>query len=350
MIDFPHLSLYSFHRPDQPRSNSPTGRVFPVAVYEVRNLTKIYRQGAAPANDDLSFDIEQGEIFGLLGPNGAGKTTLVRQLVGLVKPTRGSIRLFGHDIVRSAAAVPRCVAYLAQRPLAVAEVYVSDAIALTGRIRGLGRREAAARARELMGLFGLEPVARRPIMRLSGGQQRLVTLALALIGDLPVLILDEPTNELDPEHRRLVWDLLLERNRRHGTTVVLVTHNVLEAERVIQRVGIINHGRIMALGRVGELKARVDQRVRLELRFSAERGEVPPAARVGETAGGQVLELARGHYAVLVDRAELQAAVARVLDAFGPGRLEDFRIQTPTLEDVYLQLGGGTGLAQQRSA
>src|SRR5690606_38950341 len=123
------------------------------------------------------------------------------------------------------------------------------------------------------------------------GQQRLVTLALALIGDRPVLILDEPTNELDPQHRRLVWDLLLERNRTLGTTVILVTHNVLEAERVIQRVGIINHGRIMALGRVGELKARVDQRVRLELRFVEERGGVPPADEVEATAGGQLLEL-----------------------------------------------------------
>jgi len=321
-----------------------------VPVYEVRSLTKTYGQRQDPANDDLTFDIEPGEIFGLLGPNGAGKTTLVRQLVGLIKPTHGAIHLFGHDIVRSAAVVPRYVAYLAQKPLAVAEVYVRDAIALTGQIRGLDRREAAARARELIGLFGLESVARRPIMRLSGGQQRLVTLALALIGDRPVLILDEPTNELDPEHRRLVWDLLLERNRTLGTTVILVTHNVLEAERVIQRVGIINHGRIMALGHVGELKARVDQRVRLELRFVEEQGAIPPADQIKAAAGGEVLELARGHYAVLVDRPDLQAAVARVLDTFGPGRLDDFRIQTPTLEDVYLQLGGGTGLAHQRSA
>lgn len=343
---------------------TPWGRVVE-AVYEVEDLTKEYRQGRVTANRDLSFEIYRGEIFGLLGPNGAGKTTLVRQLVGLLKPTRGRICLFGEDITAAGGStIPHYVAYLAQKPLALAEVFVEHAVVLTGHIRGLSRDEALRQGRQIIGRLGLEGVVRKPIRQLSGGQQRLVTLALALIGELPVLILDEPTNELDPENRRVIWDLLLERNRRFGTTIILVTHNVLEAERVIQRVGIINQGRIMALGTVGELKARVDQRVRLELLFAgngpAPQQDVEPPGqdmkrddrRVDLVAltGGEVLELGRNHYVALVDRHRLQPVIAAVLDRFGLAGLDDFRILTPSLEDVYLQLGGGKDLVGRQSA
>lgn len=317
-------------------------------VYEVRDLTKTYKQGEVRANDELRFDIHQGEIFGLLGPNGAGKTTLVRQLVGLLRPTSGTIRLFGEDVTRSAGAIPYRVSYLAQRAGVLENVPAEVAVALTGHTRGLSRPESDRQARDLLDLFGLGEVRRKPIRYLSGGQQRLVALAIALIGDLPVLVLDEPTNELDPENRRFIWDLLLERNRVAGTTIILVTHNVLEAERVIRRVGIINHGRIMALGTVGELKARVDRRVRVELRLR-ENGAEAPAPQVS-LDGWETIALGRGHYALLVPAERLHDVIGHVLAKVGLHRLDDFRILTPTLEDVYLQLGGGKDLDEQESA
>lgn len=304
------------------------------AVYEVRHLTKTYREGRVVANRDLSFDIHRGEVFGLLGPNGAGKSTLVGQLVGLIRPSAGTIRLFGVDVTRSAEQVPRYVSYLAQRPGALASVPAEEAVALTGYLRGLTRHEAARQARRWIEAFGLQAAARQRVRHLSGGQQRLVALAAALVGDLPVLVLDEPTNELDPERRRQVWDVLLELNRRRGTTVVLVTHNVLEAERVLQRVGIIHHGRLVALDRVAALKARVDRRLRVEFRLR----EGEPDALPPPPPGTDRVTLGPGHLALLVPRERLQEALAHLVAEVGLHRLEDFRVQEPTLEDVYLQL------------
>lgn len=319
--------------------------------YRVRHLHKTYRRGQIVALEDLSFDIEQGEIFGLLGPNGAGKTTLVRLLVGLLAPSSGTIHLLGEDMGRAAHRVPHLVSYFAQRPGALSSVPAHLAVALTGHMRGLTRHEADRQASALLGEFHLDRKASRPVGKLSGGEQRLVALAAALIGDLPALVLDEPTNELDPEHRRRVWDLLLERNRRMGTTIILVTHNVLEAERVIRRVGILHRGRILALGTTGELKARVDRRVRVEVKVGER------ATQEGLQAWQQRLalpehpwmELGRGHYAVLLPAEQVQGVIARMLAEPGLREIDDFRILTPTLEDVYLQLGGGASLAEPPS-
>ena len=314
-------------------------------VYEVSNLRKEYKQCSVIANDNLSFDIYPGEIFGLLGPNGAGKTTLVRQLVGLLKPTSGAIRLFGSDIVASAATVPEKVAYIAQKPFILNDVPVETAVMITGHIRGLIRQDARQEARRLLGLLQLEGSRRQIIKRLSGGQQRLLSLALVLIGNLPVLVLDEPTNDLDPENRRLVWDILLEKNRA-GTTIILVTHNVLEAEKVIQRVGIINQGKIMALGDVGGLKARVDQRMRLELLLyrNGESTNNITLQFLETITGGEVLQQGSNHYIVLVERHRLEEVIGLVISTVGMDNLNDFRILTPSLEDVYMQLGGGKDL------
>lgn len=311
-------------------------------AYRIRGLVKRYRNGVL-ANDGLTFDIEAGEIFGLLGPNGAGKTTLVKQLTGLLPPTSGSIRLFDIDVVAHREAVTHHVSYIPQRAGALADLTPREALALTGRLRGMGRREAAVQAGELIEEFRLDAFARRPLGKLSGGEQRLAAFGMALMNHPPVLVLDEPTNDLDPAHRHQVWEKLRRLNRERGTTVVLVTHNVMEAEKVLARVGIINQGRITALGSVGELKARVDRRVRLELRTSSAEAE----GRLAEFPGAEVHPLGRGHWLLLVDRGEARAAIDRVMGDLGLESLDDFRILTPTLEDVYLQLGGGERLAAE---
>lgn len=314
-------------------------------VYRVRNLTRTYKQGQVLANDDLSFDIAEGEVFGLLGPNGAGKTTLVKQLSGLLRPTSGELSLFGHDLAAGAAVVPTYVSYLAQKPLALFSMRVWEAITVTGHLRGLTWAEARRQAGDLMEELGISDLARRIIRKLSGGQQRLVGFATALVGRRPVYIFDEPTNELDPEHRRLVWEKLLALNRE-GATLIIVTHNVLEAERVLGRVGIINHGRIMALGTVGELKSRVDQRIRLELLFkpgtAAQRQQ---ALLSGLTA--EVTPIGANQWQAFVPRDQLAQGVGRVLAEVDMDVLDDFRLISPSLEDVYIQLGGGERLVAE---
>lgn len=305
-------------------------------VYVVRDLVKTYKAGKVRANDGLSFDIAPGEIFGLLGPNGAGKTTLVGQLTGLLRPDSGTLLLFDHDISRDSRLTTEAVAVLNQAPLPLGDLSVEEVLAVTGHLRGLSRRDARASAVAWMERLGIGDLRDKRLGKLSGGQWRLASLATVLIGDRPVLVLDEPTNELDPTNRRMIWDLLLELNRLEGRTIILVTHNVLEAERVIQRVGIINHGRIIALGTLGELKARVDRRVHLELVLSSSRNDL---VSVIQTLG-EAMQVTERHWVILAPREQVQDTLGRVVQDIGLDSLDDFRILTPSLEDVYLQLAG----------
>lgn len=308
----------------------------PPCVYEVRDLVKTYKSGKVRANDGLSFEIHEGEIFGLLGPNGAGKSTLVGQLTGLLRPDSGTLRLYGHDISRDSMLATEIVAALTQTPLPLSDLTVSEVLHVTGHLRGLSRRDASAESARLMEQLGIADQRDKRLGKLSGGLWRLATIAVALIGDRPVLVLDEPTNELDPFNRRMIWDLLLQLQRDAGRTIILVTHNVLEAERVIERVGIINHGRVIAWGTPGELKSRVDSRVRLELAFAP--GYEDWGSRLMKV--DEATQVSGRHWIILAERGSIRVLIDRVLGAIGLDRLDDFRVTTPSLEDVYLELAG----------
>lgn len=312
------------------------------AVYD---LSKRYSKGDILANDKVSFELRAGDIFGLLGPNGAGKTTLVRQIMGLVRPTAGSISIFGRDVVAKPDLVPNLVSYMTQRPTALADLTLREALVVTGRLRGQTSRAARKQSDSLIDEFDLSALSNRVLGKQSGGQQRLAGFCIALMGNRPILILDEPTNDLDPMYRKAVWDKLGELNSRLGTTIILVTHNVAEAELVLNTVGIINQGKITAMGSVGELKARVDQAVRLELLFKAKVEQTKQMCLLEENLAGHVKNISGNRWLALVARGDAPKEINSVLAAIGLENLDDFRIQLPTLEDVYFQLGGGEQLA-----
>ncbi len=233
----------------------------PNIAVDVQHLTRHYPSRArntppVVANDDLSFHVLRGECFGLLGPNGAGKTTLISQLLGILAPTSGQIWVGGVDMVRAPQHGKQLIGYLPQHGLAMRSVEVERALRYTGRLRGQSEADARAQVREILEELELAPYASRSVNQLAGGMARLAYFAMALMGRPPILILDEPTNELDPQKRKLIWDVLARRNREQGTTCILVTHNVLEAEKVLQRVGVMQHGRMIAVGTPGELKQR----------------------------------------------------------------------------------------------
>jgi ABC-2 type transport system ATP-binding protein len=306
------------------------------AAYVVRGLEKSYRGAAAPANRGIDLDVPAGEVFGLLGPNGAGKTTLVRQLVGLVRPDHGSLSLFGHDLLAERSVAARLVAYLAQDEPALAELPVRRAVETTARLRGVGRGAAGRQATGLIDELGLEAVADAPLVRLSGGQRRLACVASALAAARPVLILDEPTTGLDPVARRAVWAALRRRRDEHGTTIVLVTHNVVEAEQLLDRVAVLDQGTVIACDTPGRLKAAVDDGVRVDLVWRRD----PPMedSTVALLAASASIDGRRWS-------ARLERDAARdVLDRLTRGpvfdALDDFTVATPSLEDVYLSLGG----------
>jgi ABC-2 type transport system ATP-binding protein len=306
------------------------------AAYEVRNLRKVYERPEVIANDGITFSAEPGEAFGLLGPNGAGKSTLVKQLVGLLSPTAGEVRLFGEVVTDRR--IGRTVAYLPQGALALGELRVAEAIRWTGMLRGLGRPMAETEVEELLDELQLAALADRQIRKLSGGQRRLVQIGMTLVGRLPILILDEPTADIDPVLRRRIWELVSERVRM-GACVILVTHDVSEAERVLDRVAIIDRGRLVVAGSPAQLKSNLDHRTRIEL-VVAEGADLDPRA-IGAEIGGEWRVRGR-HISAWVPADLAVRSLEKVIASAGTEGFEDVRLITPTLEDVYLEIGGGT--------
>ncbi|MFE1949053.1 MULTISPECIES: ABC transporter ATP-binding protein [Streptomyces] len=312
----------------------------------VRGLRKTYpavrgRRGApgtpeVRATDDVRLDIRRGEIFGLLGPNGAGKSTLVRQLTGLMRPDAGSVTLLGHDIVRHPERAARILAYLGQESTALDELTVSLAAETTGRLRGLSLEQARSERDDVLDELGLTPLAARPLKKLSGGQRRLACFAAALVGERPLLVLDEPTTGMDPVARRAVWGAVDRRRAERGTTVLLVTHNVIEAETVLDRVAVLDQGRVIACDTPAGLKERVAGEVRVELVWREKAPtQLPEVARLRERA----VESGR-RWSLRLDPDAARTAVAAVTGGPAFDFLDDFTLATPSLEDVYLALGG----------
>lgn len=297
----------------------------PSPVYDIQHLTKTYPGQNHPANDDITLQIMPGEIFGLLGDNGAGKSTLVRQMANLLRSTSGTIRLFGESVGQNSLYVPMQVGYMPQDGAALNMLTVGEALYFTGHLRGLSRKAAQQERDRLIDLWQIEPLRHKPASRLSGGERRLAVLATAMVGSPPILILDEPTNDLAPQRRQQVWHTLRQLNREQSTTIIFITHDAIEAEKIIQRVGIMWQGRLVAMGRPSVLKQEIAQQLRLEL-FVAEgsRPQLPPHL--------QFHELDRGRWLVYLRRDE----VNHTLNSLNLNEIDDFRLYSVTLEDLYL--------------
>lgn len=262
----------------------------------------------------------------------------------MIKPTRGDLTLFNYDIVKDCHLVPHFVSFMAQKPTALADLTVKEALNITGHLRGMKRYDAKKQGQSLVEELQLEDVYKRTIGKLSGGQQRMVAFALSIMAERPLLILDEPTNDLDPVNRKKLWDKLGEINKTKGTTVILVTHNVNEAEKVLKRVAIINNGKLTAQGTIGELKARVEQKLRLEVIYKD--GIIPVEEQKSALSLVQedFIEVSKNQYLVLVDSSMAQEKINAVMGNIGLNVLDDFKISGTSLEDVYLKLGGGVRL------
>ncbi len=330
----------------QPERDSGTKGAGGGAVCVVRGLVKTYpgaraRRGAPQgpairASDGIDLDVRRGEIFGLLGPNGAGKSTLVRQLTGLLRPDEGSVDLLGHDLVRHPDRASRLVGYLGQESTALDDLTVALAAETTGRLRGLDARRARAERDAVLDELGLAPIAGRAIKKLSGGQRRLACVAAALVGERPMLVLDEPTTGMDPIARRAVWAAIDRRRAASGTTVLLVTHNVIEAETVLDRVAVMDNGRVIACDTPSGLKALVAGDVRVDLVWRDQ-----PPLDVPEVAALKDVARPTGRrWTLRLAPDEARAVIAAVTGGPAFAALDDFTLATPSLEDVYLALGG----------
>jgi ABC-2 type transport system ATP-binding protein len=306
-------------------------------LLEITGLTKVYRAGIR-ANDAISLALDEGEVFGLLGHNGAGKTTLVNQVVGLLRPTSGSIPIDVRDMIADPGLARRLCSFQAQAQVPIDGLTPCQAIDLLGQLRGLSRGEVRRRRERLVDGLDLGEWLDVDAARLSGGVKRLVAFAMAAVAPGRLVMLDEPTNDVDPVRRRLLWRQV-RALADHGAAVLLVTHNVIEAERSVDRLAILDDGRVIAEGTPAELKGRLGAALRLELVLDPDLIDLP-ASPFGLSAVPVGNRLMVG---VPTDAAGPAVAWAESLKRLGS--IEEFTLGPATLEDVYVALVGGSEAA-----
>jgi ABC-2 type transport system ATP-binding protein len=314
-------------------------------LLDVRHLTKDYRKGVR-ANDDISISADSGEVLGLFGHNGAGKTTLLNQVAGLARPTSGSIRIDGHDPVADPAAARRVCSLQPQSQAPLEGVTPRQAIEILARIRGAGRRRARERAAELIAALQLDQWADTVGEKLSGGVRRLTAFCMAAAEPGRLVMFDEPTNDVDPVRRRLLWTQI-RALADSGCAVVLVTHNVVEAERSVDRLLVLDRGRVVAEGTVARLRALHGDRLRLEL-FAADAGDAGTLAAdpaiAAWSAGSAVVSGRR--VVVPIEAAAAGVALGWAQTQRASARIDEFSVTPTSLEDIYLTLVGDTSLKE----
>jgi len=299
-------------------------------LLEIKNVSKVYK-GKTRANDDISISIAEGEVFGLLGPNGAGKTTLVNQIIGLTKPTSGSISLNGVDIIANPGYARKSCSFQSQTQVPISGLNMLQAIELVGRIRGGKTAEVRKRAMELIEKLQLGEWQKALGIVVSGGVRRLLAFCMAAVTPGKIVILDEPTNDIDPLRRRLLWQEV-QTLAKQGSAVLLVTHNVLEAERVVDRLAIIDQGKVMGMGTPSSLKEDEGDAMRLELILEPGASEPPLPGYLLQPVMVNRRIIAR------VNPAEITTAIGWARDLKESDTIEEFSLGPTTLEDIYIRL------------
>ncbi|MFI2509633.1 ATP-binding cassette domain-containing protein [Streptomyces sp. NPDC018972] len=291
-----------------------------------------------PALDGLDLTVARGTVHGVLGPNGAGKTTLVRILATLLRPDAGRIEVAGHDVVREAYAVRLRIGLLGQHAALDEELGGRQNLELFGRLHHLGARRARARADELLERFELSGTGRKAVKQYSGGMRRRLDLAASLITEPEVLFLDEPTTGLDPRGRAEVWESVRSLVGG-GTTVLLTTQYLEEADQLADRICLVDAGRVVADGTPDELKAAVGgDRIDVVLRDAGHLGAAVALLPVPKDAVTVDTDR-RLLSAPVTDRMAALAGVVRALEEAGV-EAEDIALRRPTLDEVFLHLTG----------
>ncbi|MBX6754223.1 MAG: ATP-binding cassette domain-containing protein [Thermorudis peleae] len=306
-------------------------------VIVVEGLRKRYANGVQ-ALDGLSFRVKRGEIFGLLGPNGAGKSTTVRILATLTLPDSGTARIAGFDVVRQPQQVRRQIGYVAQASGVDRWLTGRENLLLQARLERLPAREARQRADELLTWLGLADAADRIVNTYSGGMRRRLDIAIGLIHRPAVVFLDEPTTGLDPEARAALWQILLQLRAAQSISILLTTHYLDEADRLCDRLAIVDHGRVVAEGTPEELKAELQgDRVTLEVGR-----EQTAMARSVLTGLPEVLTVIVDGPAVIArvpHGASALPVLVTTLERAGI-TVQTAAVHRPSLDDVYLHHTG----------
>jgi len=307
-----------------------------MAAIEVENITKQF--GAFTAVDAVSFTVEAGEIFGLLGPNGAGKSTLIRMLTTLLPPTSGSARVTGYDIVQSAEDVRRSIGVIPQAMTSDLDLSLAENLNIFAKLYSVPREARRKRVKELLEAVELAQWTDQPVKFLSGGMRRRLEIARGLVNQPQVFFLDEPTTGLDPVSRVSVWEMLMKLKAERDLTILLTTHYMDEADKLCDRIAIVDHGKLVALDSPLKLKASIPGANILEVSFSpVPEGwletlkSLPDVAHV--TSVDHVFRVS-SHNGPRTTVALVEAARAAQI------ALVSLSVQSTTLDDVFMHYTG----------
>ena len=312
-----------------------------MAIAEVRDLVKKYHDAEENAVDGISFEIEEGEIFSLLGPNGAGKTTTISILNTLIAPTSGTALVGGMNVVDNPMGVRRMIGVVPQELALYDELSAEENLRFWGEMQGLKPPELQQEIKEKLSLMELEKRAKDRVKTFSGGMKRRLNLAVGLMGNPPLLMLDEPTVAIDPQSRRYILDWVKKMNRE-GMTILYTTHYMEEAQELSRRIGIMDHGKMIAIGTFEELIQLVGTKDTLILKI----GEISQSSRLVEALSALIgvnsVSSREDEVILNVDSAEATLSevlkIASNLDIL----IRTIDIQEPNLEAVFLHLTGRT--------
>ncbi|MFI1186576.1 ATP-binding cassette domain-containing protein [Streptomyces californicus] len=315
---------------------------------ETTGLVKVF--GENRAVDGIDLAVPTGTVYGVLGPNGAGKTTAVRMLATLLRPDGGTARVFGKDVVKDADAVRSRVSLTGQYASVDEDLTGSENLLLLGRLLGHSKSAARDRADQLLDGFGLSDAAGRQVKNYSGGMRRRIDIAASILNTPDVLFLDEPTTGLDPRSRNQVWDIV-RAVVAHGTTVLLTTQYLDEADQLASRIAVIDHGKVIAEGTKGELKASVGAgTVHVRLRDAGQRAEARKVLALALNTDVQ----AEADPVALTARMEGQSSDRGAAEQAGRALAElarcgitvdNFSLGQPSLDEVFLALTDKKGVA-----
>lgn len=304
-------------------------------VIEVEGLTKVFNKGFV-AVDHVSFSVKEGEIFGFLGPNGAGKTTTINMLTTILKPTEGKASVLGYDVVKQASMVRKVIGVVPQEYTADEDLTGYENIMLCADLYGIPRDIAKKRAIELLELVELMPFKDKKVETYSGGMRRRLELACGLVNTPRVLFLDEPTLGLDVQTRVAIWDYIKRLKEEYGITLFMTTHYMEEADALCDRIAIIDHGNIIAIGSPSELKGGLGgDIITICIKENADVGEL-----IRSVDNVKDVKKENGSYRIKAESGEVTAPlVIEVLRKKGY-TITKLSLVKPTLNDVYLEYTG----------
>lgn len=309
-------------------------------ILDVNGVTKIFSgpgKSKMAANNDLTFSIKEGEVYGLLGQNGAGKTTLVNQVLGLLTPDSGEINLLGESVLQSPLRARSICSVQPQSQVPLGFLTPKQAVTLMGKMRA-GKKFDRKRVDILFEALGMGEWANTEGEKLSGGVRRLTAFCMAVIAPGKLVILDEPTNDVDPVRRRYLWQVIRELTN-DGTSVILVTHNVVEAEKAVDRVAIMHQGAIISQGTPSEIKSSVSNRLRMEISLSKKFAdtELPDWSLYSQRKGSRL--------SFSIDPSDALTAINWARNHVDNGHIMDYSLSPTTIEDVYVALTSGKELS-----